>query len=368
MEPAREETDYSMRRNPIGVLKLVTSVSGAILIAMLSQGCLPEPYEVGAPDSTLSEYLLIWQLVDQYYACFCVRGDVDWDLAYLDYRSMAEEATSREEMLEASLLMLGELEDQQMAVFDGCTVRSSYDPGRFVNFDLEVWLQYMLEMEPVPDTVLSAFGSGLFITAASDSIGYVYLSDIGEAYSLVDFYNCTNLIRYCPGLILDLRMCGGGGAEANARSAVGRFVAQSALGYYRSLRVGPDRFGMTGLEPIQALKNGSWQYSDPILVLTGRGTCGAAEQLALLLASQEHVVLIGDTTAGFANPGPSFNLAEGWTITVPGMVTYDPALEAVFDRGIPPDIVVPVTQADFTAGIDPVLEAAMEILTSPQDR
>jgi hypothetical protein len=353
-----------MRRNPVSLFKLVTPVVGAVLLAFFSQGCLPEPYEVGTPDSTLSEYLLIWQLIDQNYACFCVRQDVDWDQAYLDYRAMAEGATSREEMLEAALLMLGELEDRQMAVFDGDTSRSSFDPGRFVNFDLDVWLQYMLELEPVPETFLSAFGSGLFVTATADSIGYVYLSDMGEAYSLADFYNCTNTVRYCPSLMLDLRMCGGSGSEANARSAVGRFVAQSALGYYSSLRVGPDRYDMTDPAPVYALKNGGWQFTDPILVLTGRGTCGAAEQLVLLLASQEHVVLIGDTTAGFANPGPSFYLTGGWTISIPGMVTYDPAMEAVFDRGIPPDIVVPVTQADFDAGIDPVLDAAMEMLTS----
>jgi C-terminal processing protease CtpA/Prc len=220
----------------------------------------------------------------------------------------------------------------------------------------------MQDLEPSPETALSAFGSGILITAADDTIGYVYLSDLGGGYWLEGFYESVGVVRYCPGLIFDLRMCGGIGAEENARSAVGRFVAQSAIGYYRSFRVGSDRYEMTEPTAIRAFKNGSWQFTEPILLLTGRETCGAAEQLVLLLASQEHVTVIGDTTAGFANPGPSFNLTDGWTIAIPGLVTFDTAMEAVFDRGIPPDIVVPVTQADFDAGIDPVLDAAIEML------
>jgi len=335
----------------------------SLLLSLVFSGCLPEPYEVGSPDSTLSEYLLIWQLIDQHYACFCVKPDVDWDRAYLDYRAMAEDAGSREEMAAAALLMLGELEDHQIALFDDTPARrDSYDPGRFINFDLDVWLSYMQDLEPSPETAMSAFGSGIFISAANDSIGYLYVSDLGSGYGLEGFYESAGTVRYCPGLIFDLRMCGGIGAEANARSAVGKFVAQGAIGYYISFRAGADRYEMTEPAAIRAIKNGSWQFTEPILLLTGRGTCGAAEQLVLLLSSQEHVTVIGDTTAGFANPGSLFNLTEGWTLNIPGMVTYDTSMEAVFDRGIPPDILVQATQADFDAGIDPVLDAAMEML------
>jgi len=276
---------------------------------------------------------------------------------------MALEAQDRDGLVEAALLMLGTLQDANLALFDGQDDRhDSHDPGRFVNFDADVWLAYMQELLPEPETLLAAYGAGYLETAEGDSIGYAYVSDLGDAYSMEDFYAATNDVRYCRGLILDLRMYGGSGTEPNARSAVGRFVAQGAPAYLRSLREGPGRYDMTEPVTVNATKNGAWQFTGPTVVLTGRGTSGAAELLVLLLASQDHVTLVGDTTAGFANPGPRFDLTEGWSLEIPSMMTYDLSMGAVFDRGIPPDIPVPAAPADFEAGIDPVLDAALAML------
>ncbi|MCD4701128.1 MAG: hypothetical protein K8S24_04645, partial [Candidatus Aegiribacteria sp.] len=57
-----------------------------------------------------------------------------------------------------------------------------------------------------------------------------------------------------------------------------------------------------------------------------------------------------------------FNLTEYWTLEIPGMVTYSLDGTFLLNSGIAPDILVPVSEADFAAGVDPVLDAALEML------
>jgi C-terminal processing protease CtpA/Prc len=119
---------------------------------------------------------------------------------------------------------------------------------------------------------------------------------------------------------------------------------------------------MGPLQPIYATRNGAWQFTGPIVALTGRQTQQAAELLTMLLMTQDHVTVIGDTTSGFANSAQRYNLTGGWTLELPYLATYDTDSVLNFDRGIPPDIHIPVSEADFAAGNDPVLDAALELV------
>ena len=117
----------------------------------------------------------------------------------------------------------------------------------------------------------------------------------------------------------------------------------------------------SGLETLRSIRRAvPWI---PIVVLTGAGSQSAAEQLVLLLQTQAHVTVIGDTTAGFANPSEVYQLTGNWTLDIPEMVTYTTDTVLVFGIGVPPDVHVPVTEADFASGIDPLLDTALEMLT-----
>jgi len=341
---------------------LIACLVLAASLAVLSTGCLPEPYEIGAPDSTLNGYVLIWQLVDQNAGTFCMRPSVDWDLVYTEFRDAAEQAETWEEMSPVALQMLGALQDIGLILHDDSAALPSCDPGYFVNFDLDIWVEYM-QAWGLPDTTLYLYGAGVVEPSGADSVGYLYIADLGPMYWLEQYYSVTNAVQGCSGLILDLRVCGQGGMEVNARHSVGRFVSQSATAYYRTEREGTGRTDMGDTLKVTAYKNGSWQFTEPIVVLTGRGTSGTGEELALLLATQEHVTLMGDTTAGFASESVTHDLVDGWSVSVPFQVVFDTEMVAVFDRGIPPDILVPSSEADFAAGVDPVLDAALEMLT-----
>jgi hypothetical protein len=344
-------------------MSLVLSIGIAFLISGIS-GCFPDPYSVGEPDSLFSEYVLVWDLVDSHYACFFAKENMNWDQAFQIFKPAAENLDNRSQLSKICLELLGELKDQNLIIRDSDGTRlDSWNQGAFINWDLGVWINYMNELVPsgyinAPDT----YGAIAFNPTPADSVGYVYISDLGNAFSMISFYYATNEIEHCSGIILDLRMCSYSGFEDNARNASGRFIEESTLAYYRAFREGPGRNDMEEMQQVMAYRNGMWQFTKPIILLTGRSTQGAGEQMVLFLKTQQHVTVIGDTTAGFANPAASFNLTEGWTIEIPEMVTYSPDTILILNSGIAPDILIPVSEADFTAGVDPVFDAALEMI------
>jgi C-terminal processing protease CtpA/Prc len=71
-----------------------------------------------------------------------------------------------------------------------------------------------------------------------------------------------------------------------------------------------------------------------------------------------HVTVAGEPTMGATGNPEWHDLGGGWSYTVSiwRCITAD-GLE-IEDRGIPPDVEVAATPADFAAGRDPVLEYA----------
>ena len=336
--------------------------SATVLVVLTGTGCLPGPYEAGTPDSLFSEFVLVRDLMESYYACFIAREGLDWSRVYQQYRDAAQNLTSREEMIELSLEMLGELEDMSIALYDSSGNRyDSFDPGYFRNWDREVFGAYLTGWEQ-PDTVLP-FNS-FTLPEPLDSIGYMYIATLGDTFTIDEFFGSTAAISQCSRLIIDLRFCNRIGKEVNAFYSMGRFTETMQLGYYRQFRSGPDGHDMGEPLPVYAQKNGAWQFTGPTVVLTGRYTQGAAELLALLLRTQEHVTIIGDSTAGYANPSLTCNLTGSWTMEIPHMLTYDPNMNMMFENTVPPDSPVPVSEEDFAAGVDPVLDTALEMCIS----
>ncbi len=360
---------FKQRMRIIRKLKYLSLIiaAGIALVTSGISSCITDPCSVGEPDSLFSEYVLVWDLMDTHYACFFAKQNVDWDQVYQKYREAATNLTSRGELADICLQLLGELEDQNLSLRDSAGIRlESWNQGCFLNWDLTVWLKYMrnwIGPAPTPPGItLNNFDIITLYPTPADTIGYIYISNLGNTYSWMSFFMETQDIRYYHGLIIDLRMCGESGTEMNAFYTCGRFTTEHVLGYYRAFRTGPGRNDMGQMLGVWACKNGSWQFTNPIVLLTGRNTQGAAEQLVLLLTTQSHVTVIGDTTAGYANPVVSFNLTEDWSIQIPEMVTYSPDGTLLLNCGIAPDIVIPVSEADFAAGVDPVIDAAIEML------
>jgi C-terminal processing protease CtpA/Prc len=100
----------------------------------------------------------------------------------------------------------------------------------------------------------------------------------------------------------------------------------------------------------------------PIYVLTSARTFSGGEGLAFLLQELKRAVVIGEVTAGAANPGRAYPAGEVFEITVPnGRVQSSIELANWEGRGVTPDVIVPAADAFRVAhlrAIDDLLRTA----------
>ena len=102
----------------------------------------------------------------------------------------------------------------------------------------------------------------------------------------------------------------------------------------------------------------------PIYVLTSARTFSAGEGLAFLLKELKRAVVIGEVTAGAANPGRAYPAGELFEITVPNGRVVSAIGRANWEgRGVTPDLIVPAAEALLVAhlrSLDDVIAATAD--------
>ena len=79
----------------------------------------------------------------------------------------------------------------------------------------------------------------------------------------------------------------------------------------------------------------------PVFILISSGTFSAGEEMAYNLQTQKRAILIGETTAGGANPGYSFSINERFSIFIPTGRSVNPQTGTNWEgTGVKPDIQV----------------------------
>jgi len=163
-----------------------------------------------------------------------------------------------------------------------------------------------------------------------------------------------------PGLVIDLRATDGG-VESIALLIASRFVPEQVVVGSQELRVaGTDRFVDAGTFTVSPHSTGT--YDRPVVVLTGPGTAGAAEWLVLALRHAPNVTAVGEATFGSQSPLLVRVLPNRWNLGLPNGIVTDAGGRVWELIGIPPAEVVPLEMADLEAGVDPVLERALEVI------
>ena len=107
-----------------------------------------------------------------------------------------------------------------------------------------------------------------------------------------------------------------GGLTGNVTRISGRFCAENkvyAVSYTKN-GAGKNDFG-TGVE-LEIKKNGSWQYTKPVILLTNAQTMSAGEEFSMAMCSQPHVTQVGNHTCGVFSLALERCLANGWRYSV----------------------------------------------------
>jgi len=173
------------------------------------------------------------------------------------------------------------------------------------------------------------------------------------------------LLQDTDALIIDLRANhGGGGASDEALlGQLSRTPIPMAKIYWRTADGGTEVMQREAAKP----KDGPLYADKPVFVLISRETGSAAEAFAYDLQASKRALLIGETTAGAANPSNRpFHLDYGFRVFIPTGKVVHPITGGNWEGvGVRPDVAVPVDQA-LTEAYTRALAAAKPLISTPR--
>jgi hypothetical protein len=103
----------------------------------------------------------------------------------------------------------------------------------------------------------------------------------------------------------------------------------------------------------------------PLYVLTGPLTASAAEEFAYDLQALKRATIVGEVTAGAANPAESHQIDEHFAISIPLAHTVNPVTGTSWEgSGVIPDIAVPAESALQVAHIEAVTRVLEQLSAS----
>ena len=155
-------------------------------------------------------------------------------------------------------------------------------------------------------------------------------------------------------VILDLRDNDGGEEEAAARVA-GLFFAEKHTLLRRIDHHHEDKVPIEGA--------GGHSFTGPMAVLVGPRSASAAEAMAALLDETGRAASVGERTAGALTGASIEPLADGGQLSLADFDVRTPGGRRIEGVGFTPAHIVRTTPAEMAAGRDPVLAAALRLVT-----
>lgn len=185
------------------------------------------------------------------------------------------------------------------------------------------------------------------------TVGYVQLIAFTERSNKELDRAFTDLAEQgAQSLILDLRGNGGGLLDA-AVDVTSQFIRDGVV-------VREDR--KNDGERVYNIRSGGKALDQELVVLVNGGTASASEIVAGALQDYGRAKLIGEKTFGKGSVQLIYELSDDSRLHVTVAKWFTPNGNAIDGTGLMPDIEVPLTEDDRTAGRDPQLERAISYL------
>jgi hypothetical protein len=180
------------------------------------------------------------------------------------------------------------------------------------------------------------------------NVGYIELRNFGPTDLVGPAYTkAMALLAGADALIIDLRR-NGGGSPASVAYLMSHFFP---FGDKRHLNSIYHRRSNTTRE-FWTVASVTERYRKPVYVLTSARTGSGGEECAYDFQTQKRATLVGETTAGAANPVSLFSVGHGIVVKIPDARSINPITKTSWERvGVKPDIAVPAAQALQTAHV-----------------
>jgi carboxyl-terminal processing protease len=189
-----------------------------------------------------------------------------------------------------------------------------------------------------------------------NNIAYIQITVFGDN-TASDFHDqLSQLLAQNPsGIILDLRDNGGGYLEAGIAIA-SEFVDHGVIV--------TEQYGDGTKDPHNATPGGL-ATTIPLVVLVNGNTASASEIVSGAIQDDGRGKLVGELTYGKGSVQNWIPLSDGGTARITIAKWLTPNGRTIDKIGLTPDVVVTMTQDDYTAGRDPQLDAAGNLLLHP---
>ena len=174
------------------------------------------------------------------------------------------------------------------------------------------------------------------------NVGYLNLTSFYRPEEARDTLSAAmHMLQNAESLILDMRANGGGSPETAALLASYFFLAPE-LPLFKIV----DRSGDVRLYSTEKALPPERNETRPLYVLTSAKTFSAGEGIAFILQERQRAEIVGEQTAGAANPGRPYRVNSHFELVVPnGKVVAAITGRNWEGSGVTPDVLVPAPDA-----------------------
>ncbi|SOD91188.1 S41 family peptidase [Streptomyces sp. Ag109_G2-15] len=334
------------------------------------------------PDDPRADFDVFWQTFEENYPFFAAKG-VDWHAVRDRYRPSVHKDTTRKELFDVFSRMVRPLYDAHVGIQDGDRVFYQVRPGtEMPSEELDAKVKKFIVARDLEDAPCRRDFADGRITYADlrGGQGYLRISGFGgyagedapysaqqaELDRALNTILTPGRVRRLTGLIIDLRINGGGSDTLGIRIAQ-RLTDTPYIAYSKRARNDPaDPTRHTRPEPVPVVPADAPRYTGPVAVLTGGSTVSAGETFTqALLDRPGRTVRVGQPTQGVFSDVMLRHLPDGMLFGLPNE-EYLTRTGRTFDgTGVPPQLTEPVfTKEEFDRGRDSAFDRAVRTLPS----
>ncbi|WP_405495086.1 S41 family peptidase [Streptomyces sp. NBC_00096] len=347
-------------------------------LAALPERCREAP-RPGPGADPVAAFDVFWQTFAENYPFFAAKG-IDWNAVRETHRPRVDAGTTEDELFAVFREMLAPLHDAHVHLRDGGDrFFGEGRPGTTVpSLELETRVKAYVQEVDLAGRAPQEFAQGRISYAdLPDSRGYLRLSGFGgytpggdfasesaELDRALDTVFTAERTARLRGLVIDLRINGGGSDELGLRLAA-RLTDRPYFAYAKRVRNDPaDATRFTRPQPLYVQPARAPRYTGTIAVLTGGSTVSAGETFTqALLERPGRTVRIGQPTQGVFSDVLDRTLPNGWELGLPDEQFLTRTGKTFDGSGIPVDRTTPVfTEEEFEARRDSAFTTALRLL------
>ncbi|MGH7967317.1 MAG: S41 family peptidase [Limisphaerales bacterium] len=295
----------------------------------------------------------LWEAFDRDYAMFTLRPEVDWAEMRARHRPKGLSAKSTYELAGIFAEMLRPLRDLHIWLRVAGTDVPVFNRPRYANANPSATRVLIGELQEA--------GPGVEWNITSDKVGYLTIRGWSDSNVPAQCDEVLEQMRDTRGLIVDVRV-NGGGSEDLAQEVARRFIVKDFVYAYSQFRNGPGHNDLTQKMARSISPPGPWRYEHPVVLLIGQKCMSSNESFVAMMSGDPDLTTMGDHTCGSSGNPRMLELPLDITVSVPRWIDYLPDGSPLDERGFQPQVPFKPKPGAFEGNRDDLLSAALERL------